>query len=73
MKLTYVGPHDGVVVPLPLGGEITVAPGETADFPDSLGVRLAEQPSNWQPTAKTKPAPADKTPAPDAGNEKEKS
>ena len=70
MKLTYVGPLDGVVVPLPLGGEIDVLPGESADFPDSLAVQLLEQPSNWKAAAKAKPT--DDKPAAPAADAKEK-
>lgn len=54
MKLTYIGGHDAVVVPLPYGGEVEVAQGGIVEVPDSLGERLLEQESNWQPVAATK-------------------
>lgn len=57
MKLTYVGPHDAVRVPLPTGGSPEVERGGDIDVPDSYAERLLEQPSNWQ-RAKTKPAAA---------------
>lgn len=48
MKLTYVGPFDSVIVPLPTGGQPEVARGHDIDIPDSFAERLLEQPSNWQ-------------------------
>lgn len=48
MKLTYVGPHDRVVVPLPNGGAPEVDHGGVIDIPDSHAERLLEQPTNWQ-------------------------
>lgn len=61
MKLTYIGGHDAVVVPLPYGGEVEVERGGVVEVPDSLGESLLEQESNWQPVAdKKKPGkPAD--------------
>ena len=48
MKIVYIGPHEGVIVPLPLGGEITAKHGEEVTLPDSLAVRLLEQTTNWE-------------------------
>jgi hypothetical protein len=62
MELVYVGPHDEVEVqPFPgADHEGAVWPvvkhGDTYDFPDDLGKRLLEQPSNWQPTLPDKAA-----------------
>lgn len=55
MRLRYVGPHDGVELPLPGGSEIVVVRGEAADVtPDEYAERLLEQPSNWELAAKPK-------------------
>lgn len=48
MKLIYIGPHEGVTVPLPLGGEVVAKHGEEVNLPDSLAARLLEQPTNWE-------------------------
>lgn len=48
MKLVYIGPHEGVTVPLPLGGEVTAKRGEEVTLPDSLSARLLEQKDNWE-------------------------
>jgi len=54
MKLTYVGPHDGVDVPLPDGSEPTVKHGESRDFPEEIAASLLEQGDNWNETASEK-------------------
>jgi len=58
MKLVYVGPAgEGVVLPLPDGREIHVAPdGTTPDLPAAFADSLLEQPGNWQPADTAKPA-----------------
>ncbi len=60
MRLTYIGGIDSVDVPLEYGGEVTVARGETADFPDELAQRMLEQSDIWKladaPKAKAKKA-----------------
>lgn len=48
MKLVYIGPHEAVTVPLPLGGEVQAKRGEEVTLPDSLAARLLEQSSNWE-------------------------
>ena len=48
MKLEYVGIHPEVRVPLTMGGEVIVKKYKTANFPDSLGRSLLQQPSNWK-------------------------
>lgn len=48
MKLIYVGPFDAVKVPLPTGGEIEAKHGKEVNLPDSLAVKLLEQPDNWE-------------------------
>lgn len=56
MKLIYVGPHDGVRVLLPGGGEVAVGHGQSADFPAQLATGLLEQPANWKRGNGKKPA-----------------
>lgn len=53
-KLVYVGPHDGVDVPiLATGRVITVERDATAEIPDAVADSLLEQgPEHWQ-TART--------------------
>jgi len=56
MRLKYIGPHDGVEVPLPGGREIVVLRGEVADVtPDEYAARMLDQPSNWERVTHTKP------------------
>jgi hypothetical protein len=56
MRLTYIGPTDGVEVPMPDGtGDITVAHGHSAEFPDKLAHALLEQPDNWKKTKAAAP------------------
>jgi hypothetical protein len=50
-RVVYRGPHDGVVLPLPYGGEVECKRGEAVDVPDSLAPSLLEQESNWQAVA----------------------
>lgn len=47
-KLKYVGPHDAVVVPMPLGGEQIVGRGEVLNTDRQHGQDLLEQPANWE-------------------------
>ena len=47
MKITYIGTHDEVEVPLPLGGSAYVASGASIDTTDEHGKALLEQTSNW--------------------------
>lgn len=72
MRLTYVGPFDSVIVPLPTGGAPEVERGQDIDIPDSHAERLLEQPSNWQRASKpaAAKAAADKPTAPKATDEK---
>ena len=56
----YVGRHDAVTVPLPLGGEAEVARGETFNTSDEHAAGLCEQVDNWRLEVR---APADKKPA----------
>ncbi|MEW6583475.1 MAG: hypothetical protein AB1416_12025 [Actinomycetota bacterium] len=71
MKVQYVGPHDGVLIPLPDGRELQVERDGIIDVPDELAARLLEQETNWQPA----PAPARtgkaKTETPEPPAEKE--
>lgn len=46
----YVGPHDGVEVPLPSGLVARCERGGTIVVPDDVAKGLLEQPTNWQPT-----------------------
>lgn len=48
VDLRYVGPFDQVHVPLATGGEINVAQGAVATFPDDMAESLLDQPSNWR-------------------------
>lgn len=54
MKLTYVGPHEAVSVPLPEdGGVVTVERGKQAEFPSETAASLLDQGSDhWQKTKK---------------------
>lgn len=58
-KLTYVGPHTAVEVPLPPYGQIVavVERGHAYDFPADFAPGLLEQPTNWVPA---KAAPKEK-------------
>ncbi len=77
MKLRYIGPHDGVDVPLPGGSAIvTVLRGAVAEFDPDHAAGLLEQEINWEDGHRTghdkkKASKADTTPAPDAPAEKE--
>ena len=57
MKVIYIGPHDGVLLPLPDGREASVDRGGVIDVPDEFGGRLLEQKTNWEPAA---PPPSEK-------------
>lgn len=48
MRLSYIGPHDEVSVPLPTGGTVECKRGEECQVPDSHAALLLEQPTNWQ-------------------------
>ena len=58
MKVSYIGPHQRVTVPLPEGREVDVDHGGVIDVPDEFGHRLLEQTSNWRAAAT--PAPEKK-------------
>lgn len=47
-KVRYVGRHDQVEVPAPLGGYQTVARGEVLETSDAQVQSLLEQPSMWR-------------------------
>ena len=64
----YVGPHDEVLVPLPLGGEAKVARGQTFSTTDEHAEGLCEQVNNWRLEVK---APVEKKPATPAAPDKE--
>lgn len=49
MKVTYVGPHDAVVIPAL--DDLEVKRGETAEVPDDVAERMLEQPGNWRVAA----------------------
>lgn len=67
MKLRYVGPHEAVRVPLPGGGEATIAHGEVLDTTDTHGEGLLEQAANWELTPER--SPKDSTSKPATGKE----
>lgn len=48
MKLTYIGPHDGVELVLPDGRVVDVARGSTVEVDDEHGASLLEQQTNWE-------------------------
>jgi hypothetical protein len=52
MKISYIGPHDAVVVPLPLGGEKVVQRNGVLDTSEAHAKGLLEQILNWAPVAK---------------------
>jgi hypothetical protein len=60
LKVIYIGPHDGVEVPLDPGNAmsswaVAERDGKPVDLPDKLAKGLiAEQPSNWQPAKPAK-------------------
>jgi hypothetical protein len=43
-----------VIVPLPLGGEVEVAPGDVLSTSDEHGRSLLEQPANWEAEPESK-------------------
>ena len=47
-NVRYVGPHDAVVVALPLGGEDVVARGDVLKTSDEHAASLCEQVNNWE-------------------------
>lgn len=49
MDVKYVGPHDGVEVPLPSGLVARCERGGTLSVPDDVAKGLLEQPTNWEP------------------------
>lgn len=63
-KVRYVGPHDAVVVPDPLGGEQFCARGDVISVSALQAGSLLDQPLNWEAAdqaAKTsKPIDGDK-------------
>jgi hypothetical protein len=48
-KVTYVGGHDAVIVPMPFGGEQYVEKFGILNTSDEHAASLLEQASNWQP------------------------
>lgn len=48
MKVTYIGAHDAVLVPLPSGAEVLCESGSSIDVPDEFAARLLEQEANWR-------------------------
>lgn len=54
MKITYLGPHDGVDVPLADGRVLTAMHGEPTAFPDEVAKSLLMN-GEWRPT--DEPAP----------------
>lgn len=54
MKITYMGPHDGVDVPLADGRTLTAMHGEPAAFPDEVAKSLLMN-GEWTPA--DEPAP----------------
>ncbi len=58
--LRYIGPHDGVRLPLPKRPDVAVARGETVEVPDSYAGSLLDQPDNWEAVEPPKPKPASK-------------
>lgn len=63
--LRYIGPHDGVRLPVPKRPDVEVARGDVVEIPDAYARTLLQQPANWEaveaPTPPTPPAPADPT------------
>lgn len=60
MKLIYIGPHDGIVVPLPGGRFVRASRLGTIEVPANVGDSLLRQGSNWRKPPKAKPAKAKK-------------
>jgi len=54
VKITYLGPHDGVDVPLADGRVLTAMHGEPTDFPDEVAKSLLMN-GEWRPA--DEPAP----------------
>ena len=60
ISVVYVGPcEDGVLVPLPEGGNVDAHPGEPIEVSAAHGARLLEQPTNWQPAKRQVADPRD--------------
>lgn len=57
-SVRYIGPHDGVEVPMPNGTLSTVMHGELLETDGEHAAGLLEQPTNWQ--AAKKPAAKEK-------------
>jgi hypothetical protein len=55
-RLTYVGPHDAVVIEVAPQLNETVAQGGDVEVSDQLGASLLDQPDNWQPAKSAKTA-----------------
>jgi hypothetical protein len=53
-KLQYVGPHDAVIVPMPLGGEKLVERNGELSTSDAHAAGLLEQPANWKKISEPK-------------------
>jgi hypothetical protein len=55
MKVTYVGPHDAVEVPLPDGSvELVEREGKPLSTSDAHAKSLLEQDGNWKPAEPAK-------------------
>jgi hypothetical protein len=57
MRVKYIGPLDGVRIPLPTGREVGIERGGVLEVSDPLGRSLIEQQANWEQVA-DQPAPA---------------
>lgn len=66
MKITYLGPHDGVDVPLADGRVLTAMHGEPTAFPDEVAKSLLV---NGEWIADEPPAPKNTKKAPKAEEE----
>lgn len=54
MKVVYVGPHEGVEVPLPSEGAVYAEHGQAIDVPKEVGESLLAQEDIWaEPKGKT--------------------
>jgi hypothetical protein len=54
-SVKYVGPHDGVEVPMPNGTLVTVMRGELLETDGEHVAGLLEQPSNWEAAKRAAP------------------
>lgn len=56
-NVTYRGPHEAVVIPLPNGAAYECERGGTIELPDVLAVELIAR-GDWKPAKKTNEKPA---------------